>query len=128
MENVEVQVQQAVGSEEAFDARELSLSEEQVDALRALSRFAEAVAPYNTRVSRFHALHYESEARVHPSSAALAAATSVIQSGLPSCPYAPPGSAVNVQYLPPNNQMVLRCHHIQPAHCWDGLGTTPYQC
>jgi len=115
-------------STEPFDGRPLVLSYEITEALRALARFAEESPPEN-----FWRRHSESaegfeENRPHTAFIALSAATAVVQSGMPSCPYDPPGRSVTIQYLPPNNKLVQRCAHAKPAHCWEGFGSIPYQC
>jgi hypothetical protein len=112
-------------AQEPFDARPLNLTAEQEEALEALARFAQASPP----TGRFFRRTAEGEeGHTHPGSVALLSAAAIIQAGLPSCPYAPPGSPVTIQFVPPNNASVLRCQHANPAHCWAGVPSTPYQC
>jgi hypothetical protein len=122
---------------EDFDGRSLGLSKEQEEALEALAAFAKASPPTGRFARR--ALGWETAwkgvlgkigdgGQAHPASVGLAAAAAVIQAGLPSCPYQPAGSPVTIQFLPPNNATVLRCHHTNPAHCWAGVPATPYEC
>jgi hypothetical protein len=115
-------------SEEEFDGRTLELTDEVAEAVRALATFAEASPPVSLW-RRPGAFYNRASTRPPPTAVmSLAAAAAVVQSGLPPCPYAPPGSAVDIQYLPPNNKLAFRCHHTNPAHCWDDFGKTPYAC
>jgi hypothetical protein len=104
-----------VDSEE-FDERELDLNEAQLLAIRGVAGFASS--DVMTALDRHGTLSPVTSL----ASLALGAAVQVVQSGLPSCPYAPPGKPISVQFLPPNNVMVLRCAHTPQAHCWDNLG------
>jgi hypothetical protein len=115
-------------SAEPFDGRPLVLTAELTEALEALARFAEQSPPADFWRRRTESASGIQESRTHISLVALAAATAVIQSGLPSCPYAPPGIPISIQFLPPTNKEVQRCGHVDPAHCWEGLGTVPYEC
>jgi hypothetical protein len=115
-------------SEETFDGRPLPLSDELTEALRALAVFAEQSPPFD--LLRRQPAYGEPLGAVRPPMAltALNVATASVQSGMPSCPYAPPGTPVDIQFLPPNNRLVYRCGHSNPAHCWDDFGHNPYQC
>jgi hypothetical protein len=115
-------------SVEAFDGRALVLDDELVEALRALALFAEQSPPGN--LWRRQPRYGELTARVRPPTAlvALGAATATVQSAMPPCPYAPAGAPVEIRYLPPNNKLVFRCGHANPAHCWDNFGQIPYEC
>lgn len=115
-------------SAEPFDGRPLVLTAELTEALDALARFAEQSPPADFWRRRTESVSGTEEGRIHTSLVALAAATAVVESGLPSCPYAPPGIRISIQFLPPTNKEVQRCGHVNPAHCWEGLGTVPYEC
>ncbi len=47
---------------------------------------------------------------------------------LPDCPFAPPGSALQIQFLAGDNTMVYRCAHEPEAHCWYGPGSSSFLC
>ena len=113
-------------SREPFDNRLLALTDEVTEALKALARFAEESpsADFWGRPGE----PAEGTVGPHTVLVALASATAVVQSSMPSCPYAPPGIPVEIQYLPPNNKLVQRCRHVNPAHCWEGYGSIPYKC
>jgi hypothetical protein len=115
-------------SDEAFDDRPLVLAEELTEALHALTVFA-AQSP-SADLLRQQPRYGEPPGAVRPPTAlvALSVATAAVQSTMPPCPYAPAGAPVGIQYLPPNNKLVYRCGHINPAHCWDNFGHTPYRC
>ena len=118
----------ALQSGEAFDGRPLVLSDELAEALRALALFAEQSPPLD--LWRHQSQHGQPTAEIRPPTAllALSVATATVQASMPPCPYAPAGAPVGIQYLPPNNKLVYRCGHNNPAHCWDDFGHTPYQC
>jgi hypothetical protein len=106
----------------------LVLHEELTEALHALAVFAEQSPP--TDLFRRQSQYEEPTALIRPPTAlmALSAATAIVQSTMPPCPYAPAGAYVELDFLPPSNKLVYRCRHINPAHCWDDVGHTPYQC
>lgn len=115
-------------STEAFDGRRLELSDELTAGLRVLALFAEQSPPVDMWPSQPE--YGQPPAGLRPSNAlaALSAATAAVQSVMPPCPYAPPGAPVGPRFLPPDNKLVLRCGHLNPAHCWDDYGHTPYEC
>jgi hypothetical protein len=115
-------------STEPFDGRPLPLTDELTEALRALARFAEESPTADLWGRRPESAEGVAAGRTRTALVALGAATAVVQSDMPSCPYRPPGMPVTIQYLPPNNKLVQRCGHVNPAHCWEGYGSIPYQC
>ena len=116
-------------TDEPYDGRRLELSPELREALQALTSFAEKSPPSDAwRHESAHGNLTIDSVRPHTGLVALNAAAATVASGLPPCPYAPAGSALTLQFLAPNNKLVLRCAHTNPAHCWEDLGDTPYQC
>lgn len=115
-------------SDEAFDRRALVLDDELAEALHALAAFAEQSPPADLwrRQSRYG--ERTATGLPHTALVALSVATATVQAGMPPCPYTPAGAPVGIQYLPPNNKLVFRCGHTNPAHCWDDFGQTPYKC
>lgn len=65
---------------------------------------------------------------VEPSLPVINRVAAALAPGIPPCPYAPLGVSVGYDFLPPDNRLVFRCLHAPLAHCWDGLGTLPFQC
>ena len=128
----EAEWQMSVMGAEPFDGRELELNEAQKLAIQTLARLA-VTAVYavtlplvilqrSTGLNRFRALAILLPAAVFKSAGAIAKPV------IPPCPYAPPGTPVSLDYVPPDMVVVLRCAHKPEAHCWDGIGKAPRLC
>lgn len=100
----------------------LDLSEQQETALKALQAFARHVG------SEVWEAQQGTAEKSRLAIQGLFASAQVVSSGLPPCPYAPPGASISVQFKPPDNEMVLQCNHAGTRHCWEELGTKPYTC
>ena len=91
----------------------LELSDEQralgeaVSALGGVLLRHVASGPYSMESGSFRTLFSVS--------AAAAAST------LPTCPHAPPGKPLNADFDGSNN-LIYRCGHASPQHCWNWIG------